>query len=253
MPRRVPHLPGYDHSDAAYVVGGSGVAQGPDMADFVSRLPYEFPEFLSVPFGFTQIPVIAAAAISSSQCAMFGLGSIGTSGSPDGIGQEFFLAGYDVTLCPGDVTGIGSRTAGNAGALAWGNRSGDGYAYLVIGVNLSVPKGQWSISQAPYPGLGDSNSGLLLSDAYAADRIAIPFPAGEYTHTAATAGAQITRESSKSPLCLRVAGTQRLDIAFCIGAAYWPAAGNSGNFYGYAFGQVTLGLTRPRTLFSPAL
>lgn len=107
------------------IVAPSANPARPQAADTTSPLRDVMPTFIAIPFWFAQAAINLPVAITNNQALWYGLNRV----APSVMGQEFVLAGYDLSMRPTDS----APTAGDG--IGWG--STDGFsARLVIGRNL---------------------------------------------------------------------------------------------------------------------
>lgn len=99
---------------------------------------------------------------------------------------ECQLVGYRGTMLPGDTTGI---TLYSQTGIAWCDRRGQS-GRIVIGRNLPIQEGSWTVSAAALPGIdigagtGTPSNPSLVSDRSLPRYIAAePFPTGGYADT----------------------------------------------------------------------
>lgn len=190
-------------------------------------LVMQYPLLRVAPFGFRSIP-LDGTAIAASCSAWYGLKRL----TPDSVGQQFFLNGYQAVLSACNVTPAADSEYAAADQAAWGTVDGTGAA-IVIGTNLPVTPGAWTSGPNNVFGVE-----LNVVDMPAVtNNIVLHFPPGKQEDAPRPALYQSTQTT---PLAIMVPQGATLDVALVVRRAQVNGITKIDGIIGRVFGQLFL-------------
>lgn len=223
------------------VIGGDGPSLDPRQgAGGEIKVVDQLPDVQVYPFGFHAIPAwpnSLTAPITS--CYWYGLQSIRVRKDSGG---ELALISISGSMVPTNLNGYGyGLSQGSVTPARWGGPNGEGAA-LLVGIDLPVKRGEWTVSDCYLPGI---NPGIATGDANTASP-GVPRKPQYLWHTKFPAGSLPLSGSTErtfigfsfAPMLRRIPDGSRLDAALVLAAASSTAVTENQHIVGNACFQM---------------
>ncbi len=195
-----------------------------------------FPECRTITGGFRQIDIPSGITAAAGTSAWYPLVNMRPTDVYGGDGVVLF--GVDIEFASTDNA---DAAAVDAGHTDWGSAKGMGAA-IVVGSNLPIANGAWTIAPCNVPGAQDSGTIALVEANQTAYYFAATFPMGSW-NDAIPFKSRLTK--SWAPYGFRIKLESELQVALVIdGPQIETGSTNTTDVYGLANVQLNIGLTR---------